>query len=475
MNKYIILLLFTFLLTSCGGGGSSRTDLVPERPIPPQNGSVRATELQLHRSAQLVEFNLNPSEFMDSQWWHANPQIDLPSHGRDGLRVERPSIGGAIVPFVQLSPRLQDSLEPGWRFDSNARGRLRFTGWLLWKLSNWAYTQWTRHLDYDPNILALQVGAQGSLNCHGGRARACYNPAVNAVILSDSWIIQNYSKLFISAILGDEEGLGEVAQELLWVMTHEAGHQFGYRNPAGITEGCGTPSDRCHAPDGSGSVISYDPLKGRSARYYVTREDIRHIPNATWNGNEVDRYTVSMSGVPDSIDSWGIWIDHRFNVEGQTAPGQTFGGNFDLVDEIIGTGWVRGKPSMDVSLTGTATWSGKDNFLGIDLDPSYLGALLRADANLRFTFRDRASLNLRVNNFEAHYAGLNGIATWHNHNLSDRGDFSYNMDCTSGGCSGTGAEAKWYASDTGDPSGWVGGVVSDRNNNYTGSFVAEKD
>ena len=49
------------------------------------------------------------------------------------------------------------------------------------------------------------------------------------------------------------------------------------------------------------------------------------------------------------------------------------------------------------------------------------------------------------------------------------------MDCTSGGCSGDSAEAKWCANDAGDPSGWVRGVVSDRDNDCAGSFVVEKD
>ena len=250
-------------------------------------------------------------------------------------------------------------------------------------------------------------------------------------------------------------------------------------NPNRITEGCG-PEDRCHAPYGSGSVISYDTLDPnvlRRARYYVTQEDIRHVPNATWNDSNVDRYTVSMSGDPSSINGWGVWIEHHFEVDGWTAPGRSYGGNLSFVDEISGTGWVRGKPSEGVSLTASATWSGEDNFLGVDMNENYLGALLRADANLRYTFGDRPNLNLRVDNFEAHYASNDGVAMWHDHSFpaDGFGDFTYNMDCTSGGCSGESVEAKWYADDAGDPSGWVGGVVSDRDNEYAGSFVAGKD
>ena len=327
-------------------------------------------------------------------------------------------------------------------------------------------------MDYDPGNLALQIGSHGNITCHN-EGIACYVPSENAVVLSDDWVAENYAVLQYSAATGNAEAFWFVYEQLFSVLTHEAGHQFGYRNPGGTTDGCGG-GPACHASYGSGSVISYDHLQGRSVRYNVTEEDIRHIPNATWNSEDADEYAVLKSGVPSSIDAWGVWIDHHFEVDGRTAPGRLYGGNLSIVDVIAGNGWVHGTSSENVSLTTTATWSGEDNFLGVDLDPNYLGSLLRADANLRYTFGDRPNLNLRVNEFEAHYA-INGVATWHDHNYEDWGDFTYNMDCTSGGCSGESAEAKWYADDAGDPSGWVGGVVSDEDNRYAGSFVAEKD
>ncbi len=172
----------------------------------------------------------------------------------------------------------------------------------------------------------------------------------------------------------------------------------------------------------------------------------------------------------------GVWITEELEVSGRTAPGRQSGGNLSIAVEFAGRGWVRGKPSENVSLPATATWSGEDNFLGVDLDPNFLGAALRADANLRYAFGDRPNLNLRVNNFEAHYStAIDGTATWHDHEFEDWGDFRYNMDCTSGGCSGDSVEAKWYPSDAGDPSGWVGGVVNDQDAEYVGSFVAERD
>ena len=467
MRTTSIIFAFMLPLAACGGGGSGDGHPTPTTPAdPPPNEPTQPQGSGTHRGAWLAEDNTA------SLLWYANPNIDLPRHGRDGLQVERPQ-GGAAVPRMNFSPFLRDRLEPGWRFDNNALGRLDAAGLWLWQLANQAYLQWTRHLNYDPGALAVQVGDLGHLTCHG-RGLACYDPASNAVILSEDWIAENYANLVRSLATENTAAFRQVRDELFWVLTHEAGHQFGYMNPNGTTDGCGDGVTRCHAPYGSGSVVGYDTLVGGSSRYHVTEEDIHHIPNATWKGDNVDYYTVLKSGDSSSIDGWGIWIDHRFEVDGQTARGRPSGGNLSIVDEIAGTGWVHGKPSENVSLSTTATWSGEDNFLGVDLDPNFLGALLRADANLRYTFGNRPNLNLRVNNFEAHYAS-DGVATWHDHNFEDWGDFRYNMDCTSGGCSGDSAEAKWYSSDAGDPSGWVGGVVSDQDNDYVGSFVAEKD
>ena len=386
--------------------------------------------------------------------------------------MERPR-GGAAVADVQFTPWLRDRLEPGWRFDAAAVERLTITSVWLWQLANMAYRQWTRHLNYDPGSLDLQVGETSALACHTGSA--CYLPDRNAIVLRDAWLQTNYNNLIQGLTTGNDALVLKAVEELFIVLSHEAGHQFGYMNPDGTMDGCGGDGTRCHAPYGSGSVISYDTLVGGSSRYYVTEEDIRHIPNATWNSNNVDRYTVMKSGSPSSIDSWGVWIDHHYEVSGRTAPGQLSGGNLSIVDEISGAGLVQGKPSENVSLTATATWSGEDNFIGVDFHPDFLGALLRADANLRYSFGVRPNLRLRVNNFEAHYFDFDGVARWHDHSFDEWGDFQYSMDCTSDGCSGDSAEAKWYPSDTGDPSGWIGGVVNDQDNTYTGSFVAEKD
>ncbi len=469
-------------LAACGGGGGGGNPGAPanggtggggQPPVQPNPPPVSET----HRGGGLRGDNFG------SLRWNADPQADLPRDGRNGLRVIRPPHGGAIILAPDAEVQLNDRLEPLWRLD-NALGREanerleQFYGF-LWILGNQAYRQWTRHLDTDPGVLRIQVGSIAGLECGGPQAAACYRPGTGDVVLNDSTLVRNYRR-YIDYLITGNDVYGETAiQELFLIITHEAGHQFGYKNPAGATHGGCDPDDPCHAPVGSGSVMSYDdlpPPRGAngSVRYGVTAEDVRHIPDATWNDDESDRYTVSMSGEPSSIDGWGVWIDHYFAVSGRTDPGRLSGGGLDITDEIHGRGWVRGTPSGDALPPASATWSGADGFLGVDLNEDFLGALLRADADLRYTFGARPNMTLRVSGFEAHY-DAGGGARWHDHVSGDWGDFTYRMDCARGGCSGEGAEARWYASDAGDPTGWVGGAVEDRENSYVGSFVAERD
>ena len=461
--RFTFIVSLLLMLAACGGGGGSgQPASTPPSDRPPVEPD-QPRQSETHRGASLTYENFDP---FSSRYWYSNPRIDLPRHGRDGIHVDMPSQGGGAVAQVTVGPLLADRLEPGWQYNAAARERLALASGVLWTLANRAYLQWTRHLDYDPGPIALQLGEDDYLNCgHGSNALACYSSSRNAVVLRDRWLADIYEKLLSYR----QDQSGEAIVELFQVLTHEAGHQFGYMNPDGTTDGCG--EIRCHAPYGSGSVISYDAI----VRLDVTEEDIRHIPNSTWNSDDSDLYTVWKSGEPSSIDNWGVWIEHFFAVDGQADTRDFRTASLSFVDQIAAAGWVQGKPSENVSLTTTATWSGEDNFLGVDQAPGYLGALLRADANLRYTFGTRPNLNLRVNNFEAHYSDDAGGAKWHDHSFSDWGDFSYNMDCTSGGCSGESAEAKWYPSDTNDPSGWVAGVISDLDHDYVGSFVAEKD
>ncbi len=480
LTTFLLLAAMAGLVTGCGGGGgtsapetgTNTTSMTADNPPPARTLTGQ----------QLRENNRRSSD------WYADPQSDLPINANGSeLTVTRADQGNAFRFNVIISPTIEDQLEPTRRFDTQAEQRLDEAKRLLRYAAHRAYLQWSRHVDRDiPQIFNLVVVREIDTLC-GSPAVACYVGDENdpylrehgfkdAILLSSMWLEEGYDALISNQVST------AAFEELFVLLTHEAGHQFGYENPDGETTGCGH-DHYCHAPRGSGSVMSYDDLPppdgvSGSIRYYPTEEDVHHIENGKWNNSTMDRYTISRKAVPSSIDNWGVWIDHYFDVSGQTAMGHPYGGNFTVMDDIVGTGWIRGTASQNVSLTGSATWGGQDNFLGVDLDPGYLGALLRADANLRYTFGDNPSLNVRIHNFEAHYYNAHNAteaARWHDHNFEHFGDFSYDLDCTADGCANAAVRTEWYANDTGDPSGWVGGVVNDQTNAYVGSFVAEKD
>ncbi len=328
-----------------------------------------------------------------------------------------------------------------------------------------AYLQWIRHNPDRGGPFRIQVGETADLTC-SEEAAGCHlsGGGVDVVILKDDWIERDYGYY-----QGDHRQFA--IQSLFQTLTHEAGHQFDYRNPDGSDDGCGGLNG-CHAPYYTGSVMSYDHTIGRSRRYYVTEDDISHIPGARWNGSPYGPYVIWRAGEPSSIESWGVWIYHEFRVAGMMDPSNTSGETLFIVENITGQGAIRGQPSVNALPDTSATYSGTDNFMGVHHHPSYR-ALLRADANLRYTFNASPTLSLRVNNFDAYYEDSDGIPGWHDYGW---GDFRYVMSCRErGGCSGIGANARWYADDYGDPTGWVGGEVDDRRNEYAGSFVAEKE
>ncbi len=196
------------------------------------------------------------------------------------------------------------------------------------------------------------------------------------------------------------------------------------------------------------------------------------IPDAVWNGRDSDRYGLSREGISESIDEWGVWLDHTFNVDGMSGSRRWEDNYLNVTDRITGAGWVHGTPSTDVALTGSASWSGEDSFLGVDLRTDSLGRALRADTEL--TYRPGASpvMDVAIDGFEAHERG----SGWTNASRDGWGDLSYSLACGAAACTdGRSVTTQFYADDRGDASGWVGGVVRDTIHSYAGAFVAEKD
>lgn len=457
-------------LVACGGGsgggtnqtiGSSPSVTSPDSLHPEPNTELKTsgptTKQSGTRYEELVndynirhgfDFEGNYQEVVN--WdgkgdWYANLQVDLPDDGDYGLTVIRPLTGKPVAPKITISPFSSYVL----REDVKT---------LLGMFATRAYMQWSRHLTKDPGPLELQIGEIPSSNCHG--AVACYRPDLNKVILGEQWLLDNQFDLIYS-----ERDAGDIVSEFFWVMSHEAGHQFGYMDPNGITEGCGGVV-KCHAAYGSGSVMSYDLLRGNNARYEVVKEDIDLIPGGVYNDTPLDYYEVYSEGENGSgIEKYGVWLEHIFKIKNLATPDFTGWPNF--TDRIVSAGWIDGTPTNNMP-TGNFTYTG--DFLGTDMSRRFLGSLIRADVNLDYTFSS-SKMNLNIDNFEAHYGVQQGEGIekrWRDHSDNKNG-YNYTLDCSASGCSSESVDTKWYDGD------WIGGVVDDYENAYVGAFVAEKD
>ncbi len=435
-KSLLIVIVPLFVLTACGNTGDTESHAIFIKPVPidgPKPVNVIWSWTSITES-QSYDSN--------SVGWYSHPMADLPE-SNDDIKVELPPMGN-MIQFVNTSSdtTATDIIDPD---------TLNAFSIIIYQAS----MQWARHLNYTPDPVTFY------LDDLDGDAAATGGPRS---ITFDTDFLQRTIDFFEN---GSPKEKQLAVQQLFAVVTHELGHVLEYNNPNGSVDGCGSGTE-CHAPQGSKSVMSYDP----AANIHVTEEDIHHIPNATWNENEFDEYKIFKTGNPDSIKNWGVWIYHEFDVYGQENTRHDWG-HLSITDSVQGKAFIEGTPSTIVLPTGSATYSGEDNFLGMDLDSNFLGVLLRADANLKYTFHDQ-NLNLRVNNFGAHYDAGYG-PRWYDHNWENWGDFTYDMTCNLDGCSNSNVYTKWYSNDLGDETGFVGGVVNDNIYKYVGSFVAEKD
>ena len=272
------------------------------------------------------------------------------------------------------------------------------------------------------------------------------------------------------------DGARYMFSELVYVATHDAAHHFGDSNPRGDSAGCGGKPG-CHAPIGSASVVSYDVQKGEQARYAVTRDDVNHVNDGNWNTEEVDLYEVRKVAGTTSIDSYGYWLAHVFEVEGFTQPEVPAGGTFSFENMIFVQPYVQGTPNTHHGLRGNASWEG--DFVGFGLREGEMQNLT-ADVSLGYSFA-RNEMDMSVEDFVA----------WHGNVQNPIGGrYRYTMQCTGAGCGyhqagqicengtatcgGVSVETKFYTHE-GDPSGCTAGVLNDDMEKYAGAFAAEKN
>ena len=457
----------------------------------------------------------NPS----SIFWYANPQVDLPDDGEYGLNVKRPhKVKGLIVMNqddfkTHLEEGKKILVEAGLSEPEIIVGNLAWAHVLNTAIQR-GYNQWLRHLDYYPRTSEFEIGIEEL-----ERAKAAYrinssHPRYEKILQPPSWLdkLLNRKPQYISVrqlmptfddviddeinidstwllkvyhdymdadninSVGDEgqAGAKKALEQLTHIITHEAGHQFGYEHPNGDIDGCGM-KNKCHGPEYSGSVMSYDHHKKRPVNYGVTEEDVKHIPNATYNDNRFSTYRVSRSSTVGEYGVWeyGVFIVHEFQVTGQTKPGFTFGGSYSVKDAISARGFAVDSSWDDQPPSISATYSGADNFVGASMSPHFLGAVLRADASLRYTSNSstNGNISLTLDDFKVYYDDK-----WRTSNFS----ITYQLDCYSDGTCGTKfpsdkftSHGKYirFASD----GQYVGGYVGDISHEYVGAFRAEKD
>lgn len=437
MTKSLLIVIVTlFVLTACGSTDNIENHAIFIKPVPIDGPKPVNVIWSWTSNSESQSYDSN------SVGWYSHPMADLPE-SNDEINVELPSMG-KMIQFVNTSSdtTATDIIDPD---------TLNAFSIIIYQAS----MQWARHLDHTPDPVTFY------LDDLDGGAAATGGPRS---ITFDTDFLKRTIDYFEN---GSPQERQLAIQQLLAVVTHELGHVLEYNNPNGSVDGCSSGTG-CHAPQGSKSVMSYDP----AANIHVTEEDIHHIPNATWNENEFDEYKIFKTGIPVSIENWGVWIYHEFDVYGQENTRHDWG-HLSITDNIHGKAFIEGTQSTSALPSRSATYSGEDNFLGVDMHHNFLGALLRADANLKYTFDDQ-NMNLNINNFEAHYDDGDG-AQWNYHSFSDWGDFTYDLTCNLDGCSSSYVFTKWYSNDSGDETGYVGGVVNDSINEYIGSFVAEKD
>ncbi len=158
---------------------------------------------------ELPSRDFRPDGTGDFGFYQATRTIELPRNGEDGLSVRR------LYPDATINLDIRKAISP----DLEQRIRI---------LADKAYLQWRRHNPDREGTFDIQVGETEDLNC-GALAIACWSPDDDVVVLTSDLIRR------INLTLPYDEGSHEIIRHLFLVLSHEAGHQFGYSNPDGIS------------------------------------------------------------------------------------------------------------------------------------------------------------------------------------------------------------------------------------------------
>ena len=464
--KTFLAALCVAILAGCGGGGGSNV-----RPDTPPTGALKP-EPEPEPDVTTERTTLSTRQLSATNTYSYDPTISLPRDGSDGIRVTRPTNIGSAGFTIYYDARAESIFDLyGEKFGELAKAELE-------RAIAIAYKQWSRHIP-DMDITTEFGVVAGVCDTAFGCAKDARHGRGYLVIPHDHLVA--LMDAFAGGVLyQDAEWLEGLEAWAIALATHEVGHNVAYmRKPGEACLNNQGRNDCAHAPNSTGSVMSY----ARVGRVHVDRNDIERVPGGQWNASTTDEYTVWKAPEPASIETFGFWLRHDFDVEGQYREWPYIRGGYANVTDVLRvTPFVSGTPSVSHGITrGKATWTGEDNFLGYYSYATEAG-LVRADTTAQYTFgTDGGTMRVDMDAFEYF---VPGTAEWAPE-INEGYSVWYEVGCDSDICGGEdlpfeGSSETFdlkvgFYPEGGDPSGWAAGTLTDRANQYAGAFVAEKD
>ena len=307
-------------------------------------------------------------------------------------------------------------------------------------------------------------------------------------LFSTIWLDSLYDKY--------EQGQKEDArQELITEATRTGGDEFGFIYPYATS----FPNTPLYHSNNIGSVMNKKSDSETSYNFGVIRQDVERIPDGNYNNSYAKQFDIHKTWQRrfwfnnTFTARYGAWLTHEFKIEGVNGES-----SFKETDMISARPYFQANDHLDDKIpTVSATYSGEDNFLGVDMSAHFLGAVLEADAQVIYNYSPDSPLGssatLTIDNFRVFtgetITGIPSIPTidpiselkrdktneeifaesWR----SRDGSISYTLSCGDGSCNSPDnktAELTFYGGER-----YAGGTISDRENEYVGGFITERE
>ena len=305
-------------------------------------------------------------------------------------------------------------------------------------------------------------------------------------LFSTIWL----DKLYAKYKKGEKE---DVRQELITEATRTGGDEFGFIYPYATS----FPNTPLYHPNNIGSVMNKKSSSETSYNNFgVIRQDVERIPDGNYNNSYAKQFDIHKTWQRrfwfnnTFTARYGAWLTHEFKIEGVNGES-----SFKETDMISARPYFQANDHLDDKIpTVSATYSGEDNFLGVDMSAHFLGAVLEADAQVIYNYSPDSPLGssatVTIDNFRVFtgetITGIPSIPTidpisklkrnkdvfaesWRSRN----GSISYTLSCGDSSCNSPDnktAELTFYGGER-----YAGGTISDRENEYVGGFIAERE